>query len=341
MATAVLTVHLDRAPGSDRRRGGGEEVPLGGGGGNPHRLRVAGALAAAGPAPGRGGLPGGGHQPGGRADGAADHRRRCWRPRGSGSPARISARCSPTWRCRCTAGGRCGTRLGVRHHRQHPLAVAGPAVVAGEGGLGADRRAERDRGAAEHRPDRRQAPVRQGHRQLLRGDRGSRQGADLGGDRSRLLPRPRGLAPPRGRRGHPSGAPPRACDHRRLRGALPAHLRRCPPSPALRRLRQQARHHLGLPARARRRLHRAGGDLPGDPVHAGARTNLVSGAAGRRRRGRAVRARAGDRTIPPASPRWCWGSRRSARCWPSRWRCGPGGQQAPPRAAVSPEAELV
>ncbi len=83
-----------------------------------------------------------------------------------------------------------------------------------QAGVGADRRADRDRGAPEHRHHRRQAPFHDLGRELIRRDRGRRQGPDLDRDRRRLLPRAGGHPAARGRPGLAPDPVPRARDRR-------------------------------------------------------------------------------------------------------------------------------
>ncbi len=78
-----------------------------------------------------------------------------------------------------------------------------------QAGMGADRGADHPRGAAEHRHHRRQAPVQRDPqpRELLRGDRGRRQGARSGSrsaPASTSCPRPRGATTPARTRGRSS-----------------------------------------------------------------------------------------------------------------------------------------
>ena len=111
-----------------------------------------------------------------------------------------------------------------------------------QAGLGADRRADRHRRAPEHRHHRRQAPLLDLDGELLQRRRGRRQGADLGGDGRRLLPRPGGLAAARGGQGPAADPRPRAGHRRGLRGAGAADLRvrRPPPDQGGVRRRQDA-----------------------------------------------------------------------------------------------------
>ena len=170
-------------------------------------------------------------QPRRRAGRAAGDRRASWRRSGLGvtgaylgtpisfiaMSAVLHDRAAPA-RTRRRAPSRCAA---VRRRRggAQPLGAR-------QARLGADRRADRDRGAAEHRHHRRQAPLRRdAPGQLLRRHRGRRQGADLGGDRRRLLPGARGLAAPRRGRG-PAPDPGPGAGHRRgVLGPGPAHLR--------------------------------------------------------------------------------------------------------------------
>ena len=126
--------------------------------------------------------------------------------------------------CAATCGrSSTSPRAGGRHRR---AGRGAQPVGARQARLGADRRADRHRGPAEHRHHRRQAPLRHAHRQLLQRGGGRRQGAHLGGDGRRLLPRARGLAAP-GRRRGPAADPGAGAGHRRrVRGPGPAHLRR-------------------------------------------------------------------------------------------------------------------
>ena len=89
----------------------------------------------------------------------------------------------------------------------------------------------------------------QGAAELLRRDRRRREGADLGRDRGRLLPRARGLAPARRGRGHPSGAVQSLGIIARLRDPGAADLRRRGDPAAPGRVRDEPAAAVGLAAR--------------------------------------------------------------------------------------------
>ena len=151
----------------------------------------------------------------------------------------------------------------------------------------ADRRARDRLAAAERRHHRRQAPLLDRRRELLRRDRRRREGARVGRDGRRLLPRAGDLAPPRRRRGHAPRARERDRDRARLRAAGAGDLRLRRQTAAAGGVRR------GPPAGSRRadaarhRLHPARGDLPRDPVPAGAAPHRVPASARRDRAGRA------------------------------------------------------
>ena len=149
-------------------------------------------------------LPRGRHQPRRRAGRAARARRGRSQPPASTSPAPSSAR-----RCRSLAmAGYCAVELRRRTARKPAFALrrpqadrrgrrrSPPAARPRRRRGRADRRARDRRAAAEHRHHRRQAPLLDRRRQLVQRDRGRGEGARLGRDGRRLLPRAGDLAPP-------------------------------------------------------------------------------------------------------------------------------------------------
>ena len=227
--TAGPDRRLGPAAPSHRRRGRRQAGSLGGGDRPPGRLPVARALDPARRAAGRGRLQERRAQPDRRAGGPADIGAALAAIGLGVTGAYLGTPLSFVGDRRLLRGAATalrppGPRAPAPRRRRPPAAFGSGRTCPG---VGADRRADRDRRAAEHRHHRRQAQLHldQGPGQLLRRDRGRRQGAHLGRHRRRLLPRAGGLPPARRRRGHAPGARPGAGDHPRLRGPGAAHLR--------------------------------------------------------------------------------------------------------------------
>ena len=206
----------DRACGRRTGRVGGGDRPAGG-------RAVAAAVDPARRAPGRRRLPRRRRQPDRRAGSPARARRGAGgrRPRRHRRLPRHAAladrdgallRCGPAPQARRAAG---------RDPGGPGAAVARPRRA----GVGPDRRARRRRHPPEHRHHRRQAPLLDRRRQLLRRHRGGREGARVGRDRRRLLPRAGDVAPRRRGAGHAAGAAARARDRARVRDPGAADLR--------------------------------------------------------------------------------------------------------------------
>ena len=217
----------DRERGRRRPAVGGRDRPAG-------RRAVAAAVAAARRAAGRGRLPRGRDQPRRRADRPAHSGRdaRGGRPRRHRRLPRHAAvadRDGAVLRRGAATASDVARRRSARGRRRakHRLRRAAGTESARPHSRRADpdRRPHRRGAAAEPRHHRRQAPLLDRRRQLLQRHRGRGEGADLGRDGRRLLPRAGDLAPPRRRRGHSPRAAAHARDRARVRGARAADLR--------------------------------------------------------------------------------------------------------------------